>query len=221
MRPLTPMLKLRTLVVAVVLSCGAALPAAALTATFSSKAISVSGASPSARVFVCGYGSSARLSSVESYSRQAAIVSSTAAGTADVSIETPPLSLCSIWLIVDLSSGAYVVTAPPGGHPRQMTVSPLVAADLRGVAFHRPAIDAIIVRPPLGAWSATAVDGRTSDVDGHSDGHVSLGLTTLTPIGDTPHGPNVLVPGDLVFAVYQPWMEYAVVQIPAGGSGAH
>lgn len=194
---------------------------AALSVSFSSKSISISGTSPSARVFVCGFGSSTRLSSVESWSRQATIVRSTAAGTADISIETPPLDLCSIWLIVDLSSGAYLVTAPPGGRPRQMPSSLLVATDLRGVAFRHPAIDAMIVRPPLGAWSASAVDGRSSDIDGRNDGRTVFGLGTLTPIGDTPHGPDVLVPGDLVFAIYQPWMEYAIVQIPAGGSGAH
>lgn len=221
MRPLTSKLKLRSLMLAVVLASGAALPAAALTVTFSSNSLSVSGVTPSARVFVCGYGTATGSSSVQSWSRQATIVRSTAGGTADVSIDTPPLDLCSIWLIVDLSSGAYLVTAPPGGHPRQMTVAPLVSADLRGVAFRHPAIDAMIVRPPLGAWSASAVDGRTSDTDGHNDGRTTLGLGTLTPIGDTPHGPNALVPGDLVFAVYQPWMEYAVVQIPPGGPGAH
>lgn len=210
-----------TLVV-VVLSClAAAAPAAAVTATFTPKTISVAGLSAAGRVFICGYGSKTPLSGIEAWSRQASIVRSTAAGTADISIEAPPLDLDSIWLIVDLSSGAYLVTAPPGGRPRQMTASPLVAADRRGVAFLRPGIDAMIVRPPLGAWSANAVDGRTSDADGRNDGRVTLGLGALTPIGDTPHGPDVLVPGDLVFAIYQPWMEYVLVQVPAGGSGAH
>jgi hypothetical protein len=206
---------------ATVLVCLATtVPSMALTASFTSKSISITGVSPSARVFVCGYGRH-EVAGADSWSRQATITQSTAAGTAEIPIETPPLDLCSIWLIVDLSSGVHVVLSPPGGHPREAAASPLVASDLRGVAFHHPAIDAIIVRPPLGAWRAAAVDGRTSDGDGRNDGRTTLGLETLTPIGDTPHGPAVLVPGDIVFAIYQPWMEYAVVQIPAGGSGAH
>jgi hypothetical protein len=203
------------------LGLAAASPALALTASFTSKSISITGVSPSARILVCGYGSRTALSGVESWSRQAAIVRSTASGTADVPIEKPPLDLDSIWLIVDLSTGEHLVTPAPGGHPRQMVASPLVATDLRGIAFLRPGIDAIIVRVPLGAWIASAVDGRTSDLDGRNDGRATLGLNALTPIGDTPHGPAVLVPGDLVLAIYQPWMEYAVVQIPAGGSVAH
>ena len=195
-------------------------PATALTASFTSQSISITGVSPSARIFVCGYGRS-EVSGQDSWSRQATIIQSTAAGTAEIPIERPPLDLCSIWLIVDLSSGAHLVFSPPGGHPREAVASPVVAADLRGVAFHHPAIDAIIVRPPLGAWKAAAVDGRTSDTDGRNDGRTTLGLDALTPIGDTPHGPAVLVPGDLVFAIYQPLMEYVLVQIPAGGSGAH
>jgi len=213
--------KFAALVSALLCCFAAAVPAAAITASFTSKTVSISGLSASARIFVCGYGSKTPPSGIESWSRQAGIVKSTAGGTADVSIEAPPLDLDSIWLIVDLTSGAYVVTAPPGGHPRQMTVSPVIATDMRGVAFLRPEIDAMIVRSPLGAWNANAGDGRTSDVDRRNDGRVTLGLGTLTPIGDTPHGPDVLVPGDLVFAVYQPWMEYTLVQIPAGGSGAH
>ena len=140
------------------------------------------------------------------------------AGTSTVRVAvTDAISFRSLWVIVDVETGDYVVSTPPGFRPRLMA-PPLIAVADQVVRIQKPSVEAFLVRPKLGAWGLSVADGRDGDDDGPATHGLTIAAEHLHAIGGTPRGPARFLPGDILVLCDTDWMEYAVVrvQVPGG-----
>jgi hypothetical protein len=119
-----------------------------------------------------------------------------------------PLSLRSTWAIVEVSSGAYVV-ATPEGFQSSVLVPDGIIGRARGLRtsldlleIERNEIELLVVRPRVGAWRLTAIEGSPQDADRSNDRVLTMRFADLVPLG-TPGlaVPGVLKPGDVVIAI--------------------
>jgi len=183
----------------------AALPAVAqLQVQYGAKSLTVSGASPRGDVAVLGVIQS-NYRGLESIQKPASIERADAAGTVTIQVARP--SFRSVWLVVDLRTGEFVVSSPPGYPLRQMAVPPeAIDRSGRSLLHARPTVDVYVVRRGLGAWHSRAADvGVQSDP---GDGRVGVSVDHLKPVGATPAAPPVLTPGDIVMVFDAPFMEF-------------
>lgn len=184
---------------------------AALTVTIGPTAVSVAGATPSSRIAVCGY-THTYINEAETFTPQASIVTTAADGTASVHVVQPAFR--SIWLVADLTDGSYVVATPPRYAPRQMSRQPVAVGKAPAITISKQYVYLCVIRSPLGAWTGTAIDGRPTDSDQLSNATVSVSLSGLAAVDDTPAAPSLFLSGDIVFTIDPAWLQYAVVRIP-------
>jgi hypothetical protein len=113
-------------------------------------------------------------------------------GDGQVELEVPAgISPLSVWVTVDLATGAVATASPEGFKP-----PPIVPPDVPGLLAPAPAdthlqapariVRALVVRPGSGAWQTLAGDGTALDTDLEQDGAITLDLAQLEPIADSP-----------------------------------
>jgi hypothetical protein len=114
----------------------------------------------------------------------------------------------SLWLVVDLTTGESTIVAPPGA---RLLRKPLPPSALMARGNSRAAralhLDQHVlfwlIRPGTGAWASMIDDGSPADGDAAYDGHASVLLDELQPIGISPPAPPELRGGD-IFAIVVP-----------------
>lgn len=133
---------------------------------------------------------------------------------------TVPLQ--SIWVAVDLATGAAAVGTPEGYTLRDASAPPGRGRGAAGrpdwVEEGRELLELLVVRPGQGAWGMTLGDGGANDDDGRGDGRITAVLARLRAVGANPASPAPLdrfQPKDLVFAVDLDRMEILAERIPA------
>ncbi len=121
-----------------------------------------------------------------------------------------PVAPRSIWLAVDLATGAYAQATPGGDPPKQgafegpglVLGAPLGTSD--SISDLRTFLEVLVVRPGVAAWARTLADGGASDSDGKVDGSVEARLDALTqmvdPTGAESPAPSRFVAQDLIFS---------------------
>jgi hypothetical protein len=173
--------------------------------TFSQNAIVITGAAASHPILLVGVAREPRgyINRIQSY--EARLIDNT--GTGSVSYPfNPTLSFRSIWVAVDLVSGASV-----SGHPNGYAVTEMQASQnrlRRNVTGEMAQVSAPctlcqfgVIRPGTGVWSGT-VASRGSLDDGNEEGSATVSLVRLTPDGETGGPPpQALRPGDVVFVL--------------------
>jgi hypothetical protein len=197
----------------------AALPATAqLQVQYGTKSLTVSGASPRGDVAVLGIIHS-NYRGLESIQKPESIERADATGLVTVTVPRP--SFRSVWLVVDLGTGEFVVSSPPGYQPRQMAVpQDAIERSGRSLPNTRPSVDIYIVRRGLGAWHGRAAEVGVSANPG--DARMSVSIDQLKPVGATSQAPPVLTPGDIVMVFDAGFMEYWATKLtPSDLSGAH
>jgi hypothetical protein len=138
-------------------------------------------------------------------------------GTARLVLARPAAS-SSVWVVVDLETGAYKVTAPEGYLiARAISLLPSLnqgAVDLPdGIVDQRPYVFGLLVRPGEGAWSFAGGDGGDQDSDGIVNGQSRFALDQLAAL---PGAEESLAPpvkansGDLWIVVDPRKMEISV-----------
>jgi hypothetical protein len=142
-----------------------------------------------------------------SYGRQQGVVQADAQGQVQIVSggAVPPLS---IWVVVDLATGAYAMASPDGFSPLTfdltadaLAVSADAGADqLVDVADHA---EVLLVRPGKGAWGKSIGRGGADDVSNAADTAYRLPLDRLAAIraADGPAAGKFLA-GDLVVVVH-------------------
>ncbi len=125
-----------------------------------------------------------------------------------------PVPLRSIWVVVDLATGA-VAPATPADYPLVSGLSGGFARSVAGGTFNRLGANAIrahvlVVRPGVGAWVATLTDGSTADEDGEGNRTIVAALSGLEPLADGPPPPLELAAGDRVVEIDSDAMTYAL-----------
>jgi hypothetical protein len=193
-----------------------ALPAAAqLQVEYAAKSLTISGASARADVVVIGviHTNSKGFESIQS---PQSIERTDDSGRVTVEVARP--SFRSVWLIVDLRSGEFLVSSPPGYAVRRMPV-PADAIDRTGHSLLHsfPSADLFIVRRGQGAWHARASEGNQNPLDARRD----VSVDHFKPVGATPPAPPVLTPNDIVMVFNAPYMEFWATRLtPADLSGS-
>lgn len=126
----------------------------------------------------------------------------------------------SVWVAVDLTSGAIAVEAPEG--------YPLQTPDFRPGAIQvghggsgdlleqdRRFLLVLLVRPGVGAWSEVVGDGGQNDVDDEGNGRLTLAFESLQPLAESPPlQPAVLKPGDVLVSIDMDSLETSLARLP-------
>jgi hypothetical protein len=129
-----------------------------------------------------------------------------------------PVPFQSIWVAVDLTTGAAAVATPegyplrrlelPGGNVGRGGGKPDWVEDDRGY------VEILAVRPGVGAWGAAVGDGGEADDDGVYDGRLVASLARLRGIGpNPPAAPQRFGPRDVIVVIDPNRMEVAVRQL--------
>jgi hypothetical protein len=129
-----------------------------------------------------------------------------------------PVPLQSIWVAVDLASGAAAV-ATPEGYPLRRIELPGRGTGHGGgkpdwVEDDRGFVEILLVRPGQGAWGATVGDGGEADEDGAYDGRLMAPLDRMRGVGEAaPPPPEHFSPRDVVVVIDPNRMEVGLRQL--------
>jgi len=201
-----------------------ALPAAALAQpaagkdpkiSFEERAVSVDGVSPKGEVVWLSVAREVAPDDVATLVRRSDVLTDDDGdGTVRWDLDRA-VPLRSIWVAVDLATGA-IATATPEGYPLRrvswrgngLENSPRAdrVADARGYA------EVLLVRPGEGAWRMTVGDGGADDDDGVADGRVAAALDRLRPLGRSAAAPARFGPRDVIVLIDPNRMELTVVE---------
>jgi hypothetical protein len=148
-----------------------------------------------------------------------------ASGLADGSGQTVldlrrPVPVKSIFIAVDMSTGAFAASSPlayPWAAQVPFPAAGLtLAADKVSVVSLRDGhqeLEVLVVRPQVGAWRATV---RHDDTQDDPTPGVLVTFSALAPWGASPASPAPLRPGDVVVAIDPNTIEYFARQLGAG-----
>jgi hypothetical protein len=194
---------------------------AAMAVTVSDKALTIGGLSRGGSVAVLSVAREPAYYMAQVVSRCEMLVDTDGDGSIRY---LPPrgVAFSSIWVVVELSSGAVVIAAPDGFRPLEMTQrgagrGKAIEAIAATIDVGRDEVSILIVRPGSAAWSLTARDGSPEDRDNRANGRLRLDLSKLRGLtgtaGDPPHA---LQKGDVVAVLDAESMEYSVTVNGAG-----
>lgn len=162
--------------------------------------IDVEGLTPDASTVIFGLGRRSH-SYWQSLERYAEIVTADAIGVAHWDAEdTIPWK--SVWFIVDLASGEFTSGVPEG------FVSDEIDFPGRGIGASLNVLDSegeskefLWVRPTVGAWTLTALDGGRNDGDGATNRNIRADVSMFRPLASSPGAPDKFAPGDVLVGV--------------------
>jgi hypothetical protein len=190
---------------------------AAITVTFSAQSLHVSGITPHGDVAIAGILREAgNYRSIKVGELSARVSDSSGGGAVDYDLGRA-IPQWSVWAVVDLASGAYVLVTPPGYTRNDLPVAGPVGSNgaIDQVAAGHLVLDILWVRPGSnpGAWFARASDGGANDSDGSNNGKTLVAPASFAALSGAAQGPPLLAGGDVV-ALFDPLeMQAAVVVV--------
>lgn len=116
------------------------------------------------------------------------------------------ISCKSVWVVVDIATGAYAVAAPPDC-PLRFTALPALpfkrgaGGSVNNVIPDARNVEMLYVEPGTGAWTSTAMDGYESDADGAADGSATVALSSATPLQTGATAPTAFASGNVLIVV--------------------
>lgn len=120
----------------------------------------------------------------------------------------------SVWIAVDVQSGASVTATPHGNRPAAMAVPPGVWTSGRAaIDVERSYLSALYVRPGAGAWRTAVTDGGPTDSDGIMNGVIRLRLDALQRLAGDADRPASLRARDVVVLVDPHTLETIVAEV--------
>jgi hypothetical protein len=131
----------------------------------------------------------------------------------------------SLWLAVALATGEWAA-AVPEGFPRtqfpvaaaQVTAEPGGTSERLHLADRR--VEVLHLRPGVGAWAGSAVEGGRGDADEQSDGELEVDLAGLAALAEPgPPAPGRLAPGDVLVVVNPEWLSFGVLSVGTRAEG--
>jgi len=129
-----------------------------------------------------------------------------------------PLPDMAIWLAVDLTSGSYAFQTTRGFDPVRVDLAGDVvkndnAGQLKKIEWQVAEVEAVVVRPGVGAWYVYAAKHSKLDENASNTKPLRLDFDSLTPIGDSPANPHNFRKGDVV-ALFDPrWLQYGATEV--------
>ncbi|HEX2836055.1 MAG TPA: hypothetical protein VHW00_23825 [Thermoanaerobaculia bacterium] len=213
-RPATP---LRHLLILAALLCAAVGAVAdprvtALTVNAEERQVRVTGITPDhqAIVFSVGIGS---IGNTPALTREArALTDDDGDGTVELTVHRLPSR--SVWVAIDVESGDVAVATPDGSLPATLPrpENAWLAGQER-VAISRSYVEAVVVRPAVGAWAARLADGGSRDADSLRNGISTFRLDAMQRIGGTENGPPLAQPNDILIVADPQTLELIVSEV--------
>lgn len=125
-------------------------------------------------------------------------------------VETVPA--LSVWVIVDMESGAFAYGAPAGFEPRVILLPPETWKENDGaVNVSRERAEFLFVRPRKGAWMLDAFQGSARDADGKNDANLRVNTSSMSPLTGKESPPPHPVKKDVLVVIDPRLLEVAVV----------
>jgi hypothetical protein len=144
--------------------------------------------------------------------KPAGVVIADAGGRAELVAE---VHARSVWLVIDPAMG-YTVAAPLGMVLREMDLPGEAkengGGQLQRLLLRRFSVDAFLIRPGEGIWTAYFRDGGPLDEDAEPDGKNHADLADLEPVGGTAGPAERFEPGDYLFLVDRNSLEFHVAR---------
>jgi hypothetical protein len=112
----------------------------------------------------------------------------------------------SVWIAVDLTTGATVAVAPPGGEVHdgaelQPVVEVQSSTSLRRLRAESKSLDLLVVRFGRGVWFGIVCDGAAGDADETQDGLLRVDRSAFRRLAGPDDAPGSMTSSDLVVAV--------------------
>lgn len=205
MKTITGTLLRAALCAALALTAFAAQPPQ-LTVKFDRTSITASGLTPGKEAFFVAESQDPNEYTWLTFAHRERFVTVDSSGSASVDIGTD-ISPTSVWAVIDVASGLYTVTTPPGGPaPRSLVVKgnllrKSAGGDTTGFDLPFDFASIIVVRPGVGVWGGQAAEGGAIDEKGHGRGKVLTSVSLLTPIRDRLQPLTALQGGDVVVII--------------------
>jgi hypothetical protein len=145
-----------------------------------------------------------------------------AADGTDVLTLDHPVAAASVWVAVDVDTGAYAVTVPVSAH-LNLTL-PTSSALLQGLGSlpdqfldTRTYVLGLAVRPGQGAWLFGGGDGGPRDLDQSANGRLSFALNQFDALPGSPPAPATAGSTDIWFVMDPQTMEISIFKPVPGG----
>jgi hypothetical protein len=142
-------------------------------------------------------------------------------GTAQLTLDHS-VAAASVWVAVDLDTGAYGVNVPVAAF-LNLTL-PSSSSLLQGLGSApdlfrdtRPYVLGLAIRPGQGAWLFGGGDGGPRDQDGIANGQLSFSLDGFDALPGSPAAPAKAGSTDIWFVIDPQAMQISVFQPLAGG----
>jgi hypothetical protein len=180
--------------------------------TFADDGVRATGATPGATIYFAGvslYSADGMLH----VTRNAGEVVAGADGSAEFLTD---IHTRSVWLVVEPSKG-FTVAAPKGMLLREMDLFPGSAPENGGgpiqrLLLNRFHVEAFLIRPGEGLWTAYFRDGGATDDDAEPDGRNHGNIRDLQPVGATNGSADHFVAGDYLLLVDRNSLEFHVAR---------
>jgi|HubBroStandDraft_3_1064219.scaffolds.fasta_scaffold56101_2 hypothetical protein len=127
----------------------------------------------------------------------------------------------SIWLAIDVKTGAYALDGFPGFPARRFELAPgAIRPAAGGLGSDRlvdsgDPIEVVLVRPGQGVWSKRVGRGGMDDVSDPADSQLQVALGKLDVLGKGAAAPQKVSAGDLVFVVRPRTLEIGIATVGA------
>lgn len=211
-------MKTQLVCLAMALACvslsAAELPPVAL--TFDGATVSVANLTPNATAVLFGGGRVPLQSWMDVYEWSYVLhADANGAASATISVNVP---VQSVWAVVEVDSGRTGIAAPQYSPFRPVALPNEVLK--RGNSGHferyesgRLRVDALIVRPHVGAWTFAGGDGLPGDGDGQGDGRTTIAFGNMTRLTGNAPAPAHLTPHDIVVIIDPQRLQYASSEV--------
>lgn len=132
-----------------------------------------------------------------------------------------PIPDYSAWVVVDVATGEMAAASPAG----PMKVEPMMGVEATqmstpgryaAVLVPGQAHEVLVVRPGVGAWDATIIDGLTGDEDGQADGKVLLAVTTMRRASRSHPELHSFATGDVFIIIDRQYFAVAMARLGGG-----
>jgi len=189
-----------------------------LSVSFSGKTITAGGLTPRGQAIFFAEAQEPGEYTMMTYSHYERFVDADASGTAHLDIEADIVPT-SIWAVVDITTGAYSVTAPPGGARKSRPIHGgllrrSAGGDITGLDFPFAMASILVVRPGVGVWDASAAEQGAADEKGHGRGKIITPIPELRPIrGANPAPITALQGGDVVIIIEPQYLYFYATQV--------
>jgi hypothetical protein len=167
--------------------------------TFAPAAVTVSGIAPRSSVLLFGVSADLQNNWRRVIVKDQILVDDDRDGIVKMPISNGSV-INTVWLAVDMSSGAYALASPQTRAPvvRAFVVAKQDAAALQIGAARA---EGVLVRPGAGAWRLSAGDGADGDLGPKDDLKIDSSLTFMTPVSATGPPPPQFRKDDLLVVI--------------------